>query len=84
MAATPPTKLRRERSSVMRWCRRWHCGLLQRHPAARMVPKRQGKDVGVSLEVVICTAIDWLDGLTLGGRVENFGGGFVRERSSVR
>lgn len=49
-----------------------------------MVPKRQGKDVGVSLEVVICTAIDWLDGLTLGGRVENFGGGFVRERSSVR
>ena len=75
MAATPPTKLRRERSSVMRWCRRWQSGLLQRHPAARMGPKRQGKDVTVSLEVVICTAIDWVDSLAFGDRVGNAGGG---------
>ena len=39
-----------------------------------MGPKRQGKDVTVSLEVVICTAIDWVDSLAFGDRVGNLGG----------
>lgn len=39
-----------------------------------MGPKRQGKDVTVSLEVVICTAIDWVDSLAFGDRVGNLEG----------
>ena len=56
------------------WQDELHAGVGIYLGLARMGPKRQGKGVGVSLEVVICTAIDWVDSLALGDRVGNLGG----------